>query len=68
MIGAAMTAHDGLARPGQTLIADKGYRSAAFETRLANAGIAARILTASSPSPPPSGTTEPSTPTGPHSH
>ena len=26
-------------RPGQTLIADKGYRSAAFETRLAQAGI-----------------------------
>ncbi len=36
---AAMIAHDGLARPGQTLIADKGYRSAAFETRLENAGI-----------------------------
>ena len=26
-------------RPGQTLIADKGYRSASFETRLAQAGI-----------------------------
>ncbi|MEA2009285.1 MAG: IS982 family transposase [Actinomycetota bacterium] len=28
-----------MARPGQTLIADKGYRSASFEARLADAGI-----------------------------
>ena len=30
----------GLARPGQTLIADKGYRSKAFENELDDAGIA----------------------------
>ena len=36
---AAMIDHAGLARRGQTLIADKGYRSAAFETQLDNAGI-----------------------------
>ncbi len=35
-----MIAHGDLARPGQTLIADKGYRSAAFEQQLADAGIA----------------------------
>lgn len=36
---AAMIDQTGLARPGQTLIADKGYRSAAFEARLGDAGI-----------------------------
>lgn len=36
---AAMIDQAGLARPGQTLIADKGYRSAAFEARLDDAGI-----------------------------
>lgn len=35
-----MITHGGLARPGQTLIADKGHRSAAFEHQLADAGIA----------------------------
>jgi len=34
-----MIASAGLARPGQTLIAGKGYRSAQFEARLAQAGI-----------------------------
>ena len=34
-----MIAHGDLARPGQTLIADKGYRSAAFEEQLCAAGI-----------------------------
>ena len=34
-----MIAHSGPARPGQTLIADKGYRSAAFEEQLNAAGI-----------------------------
>lgn len=34
-----MIAHGDLARPGQVLISDKGYRSAAFETQLADAGI-----------------------------
>ena len=34
-----MIAHADLARPGQVLIADKGYRSAAFEQQLADAGI-----------------------------
>ena len=34
-----MIAHQNLARPGQTLIADKGYRSAAFEEQLNTAGI-----------------------------
>ena len=36
---AAMIDRAGLARPGQTLIADKGYRSKDFETRLNEAGI-----------------------------
>ena len=36
---AAMIDHAGLARPGQTLIADKGYRKASFEHRLNQAGI-----------------------------
>ena len=35
-----MIAHADVARPGQTLIADKGYRSAAFEEQLNAAGIA----------------------------
>ena len=35
-----MIAHAGLVRPGQTLIADKGYRSAGFEQQLNAAGIA----------------------------
>ena len=35
-----MIAHGGLARRGQTLLADKGYRSATFEQQLAAAGIA----------------------------
>ncbi len=34
-----MITHGDLARPGQTLIADKGYRSAAFEEQLAQRGI-----------------------------
>jgi len=34
-----MIAHSGPARPGQTLIADKGYRSAAFEEQLNAQGI-----------------------------
>ena len=34
-----MIAHAGVARRAQTLIADKGYRSAAFETQLNDAGI-----------------------------
>ena len=34
-----MITHAGVARPGQTLIADKGYRSAAFEEQLNAAGI-----------------------------
>ncbi len=34
-----MIAHAGVARRGQTLIADKGYRSAAFEAQLNDAGI-----------------------------
>ena len=34
-----MIAAAGIARPGQTLIADKGYRSAAFEADLNDAGI-----------------------------
>ncbi len=34
-----MITHQNLARPGQTLIADKGYRSAAFEEQLNAAGI-----------------------------
>lgn len=34
-----MIALAGLARPGQTLIADKGYRRASFETELNDAGI-----------------------------
>ncbi len=38
-ICADMIASAGLARPGQTLIAGKGYRSAQFEARLAQAGI-----------------------------
>ena len=37
---AEMIDRAGLAWPGQTLIADKGYRSAAFEARLAQTGIA----------------------------
>ncbi|MDE0117990.1 MAG: IS982 family transposase [bacterium] len=36
---AEMTDRAGPARAGQTLIADKGYRSTAFEARLAQAGI-----------------------------
>ncbi len=36
---AEMIDRAGIARPGQTLIADKGYRSAAFEQRLNTAGI-----------------------------
>ncbi|WP_420611212.1 IS982 family transposase [Candidatus Poriferisodalis sp.] len=36
---AAMIDHADLARPGQTLIADKGYRSKDFENRLNDAGI-----------------------------
>lgn len=36
---AAMIAQAGIARAGQTLIADKGYRSAAFEAQLHDAGI-----------------------------
>lgn len=36
---ADMIARSGLARPGQTLIADKGYRSKAFENQLNTAGI-----------------------------
>ena len=35
-----MIAHAGLVRPGQTLIADKGYRSAGVEQQLDAAGIA----------------------------
>ena len=34
-----MIAHGDLARPGQTLIAEVGYRSARFEEQLADAGI-----------------------------
>ena len=34
-----MIEHAGIARPGQTLIADKGYRSARFEDKLNAAGI-----------------------------
>ena len=34
-----MIAHAGAARPGQTLIADKGYRSAGFQEQLSRAGI-----------------------------
>jgi len=34
-----LAADENLARPGVTIIADKGYRSAAFETELNNAGI-----------------------------
>ena len=34
-----MIARGGPARPGQTLLADKGYRSAAFEAELAAQGI-----------------------------
>ena len=34
-----MITHGNLARPGQVLLADGGYRSAAFESRLAAAGI-----------------------------
>ena len=34
-----MIAHARVARPGQTLIADKGYRSAAFEQVLNQAGM-----------------------------
>ncbi len=36
---AEMIAQAGIARAGQTLIADKGYRSAAFEQQLNDAGI-----------------------------
>ena len=36
---ADMINHAGLTRPGQTLIADKGYRSKAFEANLSDAGI-----------------------------
>ena len=36
---AAMIAAAGIARPGQILMADKGYRSAAFEAQLNTAGI-----------------------------
>ena len=36
---ADMIAAAGIARPGQTLIADKGYRRAAFERQLNQAGI-----------------------------
>ena len=36
---ADMIAHSGIARPGQTLIADKGYRRASFEADLNAAGI-----------------------------
>ena len=35
----AMIALGGLDRPGQTLIADKGYRRASFETQLVDAGM-----------------------------
>lgn len=38
-ICADMIDRGGLGRPGQTLIADKGYRSAGFEQRLRSAGI-----------------------------
>ena len=34
-----MLAHSGLARPGQTIIADKGYRRASFEEALNQAGM-----------------------------
>ena len=34
-----MLAHSGLARPGQTIIADKGYRRAGFEEALNQAGM-----------------------------
>lgn len=34
-----MLAHGGLTRPGQTIIADKGYRRASFENTLNEAGI-----------------------------
>lgn len=38
-IALEMLARSGLTRPGQTIIADKGYRSAAFENTLNQAGI-----------------------------
>ena len=51
-----MIAHAGVARRGQTLIADKGYRSAAFEAQLNDAGIALiRPATKSEPTRPGSG-------------
>lgn len=39
-VAAEMLTRGGLARAGQVIIADKGYRSAAFENTLAEAGIA----------------------------
>ena len=48
-----MIAHADVARRGQTLIADKGYRSAAFEAQLNDAGIALiRPATKSEPTRP----------------
>lgn len=39
-IAAQMLTHDGIARKGQTIIADKGYKSAHFEKTLQTSGIA----------------------------
>ena len=50
-----MIAHAGLGRAGQTLIADKGYRSAGFEQQLNAAGITL-IRPATRSEPPRSGT------------